>query len=627
MAQLSNLSYQDAIDLAACRRKEYRTRIFRINADLKQTFIKKSAKISVHPRPIWLFSGFSYRLLAKKRHSHNGYFRYTLLVLLAMTLQACSPVRAVQRKTELSPTVKILNTSPPAATSGVPATVVQLPVPGPTEPPSTATIVPTATPIPPTETPAPTLTPTSMAEPVLPHQPVPSVVISNTFTGFTFTVAVSPNVPLAVDFNSIMPPVRPLDLPANTINIALLGVDTRPKQGGLNTDVIVIASINPDVPAVTLLSIPRDTLAYVPNFGYRKVNGAFVRGGAQLFRQTLLYNYGINVDYFAMVNFSSVVQAVETLGGVEVVATCPLYQVFPRDPYYYADPVTPLTVTSPYVDSFTGEVWQPGTAVPTQTIWIPQAGVYSLNGMQALAYVRARYGMPGGDVDRGRREQRLIRAVLNKAKQIDSLAKLPELYAQFEKSVKTDLTLPDMLKLAAVMATLDDVVIRSRFIDGAGFTSITLPVAGNLLVPNPNGLRDYLQQLLTVALNQRANEGVPIELVNATAREDFGIAAADRLSELGFRVVSITQADKPQPNTQIIDFNTTKKGSAIPLLQRNFGIKDKNIIDQPDAQSTIRYRIVTGADFEPCYYKNAQLAAAKPATTPIAPTPEPTPEG
>ena len=49
--------------LAACRRKEHRTRIFRINADLKQTFIKKSAKISVHPRPIWLFSGFSDRLL------------------------------------------------------------------------------------------------------------------------------------------------------------------------------------------------------------------------------------------------------------------------------------------------------------------------------------------------------------------------------------------------------------------------------------------------------------------------------------------------------------------------------------------------------------------------------------
>ena len=49
--------------LAAYRRKEHRTRIFRINADLKQTFIKKSAKISVHPRPIWLFSGFSDRLL------------------------------------------------------------------------------------------------------------------------------------------------------------------------------------------------------------------------------------------------------------------------------------------------------------------------------------------------------------------------------------------------------------------------------------------------------------------------------------------------------------------------------------------------------------------------------------
>lgn len=584
--------------------------------------------------------------LASRRFST---FSIGLSIGLSILLAACNFSPRRPTKTELSPTVKIeaapilaqaatKSVVPPTAQTpavsptAIPiGTVVRIPATSPTPSlvPSTSTPIPSPTDVlPPTEMPQPT--PTVGAEPILPRQPVPQVVISNTYTGFTFTVVLSPSVPISVDFNSIMPPVEPLVLPPNTINIALVGVDTRPQQGGLNTDVIVIASINPDIPAVTLLSIPRDTMAYVPNFGYKKVNGAFARGGATLFRQTLLYNYGINVDYYAMVNFSSVVQAVQTLEGVDVVATCPLYQVFPRDPYYYADPVTPLIVTRPYVDSFTGETWQPGTAVPTQTIWIPNAGVYTLNGMQALAYVRARYGVPGGDVDRGRREQRLIRAVLSKAKQLNSITKIPELYGQFERNVKTDLTLPDILKLATMAANLDDVVIRSRFIDGAGFTSITLPIAGSLLVPNPTGLRNYLQQLLTVALNQRSNEGIPIELVNATPKEDFGIAAADRLSELGFRVVSIAQAEQPQAQTQIIDFSSTKKGSAIPLLQRNFGIKAKNIADQPDANSPVRYRIIAGADFEPCYYKNAQMAAAANApTNAVRPTPtvEPTPEG
>ena len=84
---------------------------------------------------------------------------------------------------------------------------------------------------------------------------------------------------------------------------------------------------------------------------------------------------------------------------------------------------------------------------------------------------------------------------------------------------------------------------------------------------------------------------------NATPRDDFAVAATDRLSELGFRVVSVVKAEKPQAISQVIDFNTTKKVSAIPLLQRNFGIKAKNIVDQPDAQSPIRYRIVAGTDF------------------------------
>lgn len=582
----------------------------------------------------------------------NRHRRALVSVALALVIGgvACTGVPAPTRTTEIDPAVTILTPSPQPlaaatdATTGTAApiltptnapagTVVQLPQASPTQLATDTAIPPTDTAMPVTDTPAPSPTPSPAPEPILPRQLVPQAVISNTYTGFTFTVGVSPSLNIPVDLNSIMPPVPPLDLPPNTINIALLGVDTRPAAGGLNTDVIIIASINPDVPAVTLLSIPRDTMAYVPNIGYRKVNSAFARGGEMLFRQTLLYNYGINVDYYAIVNFSSVVQAVQTLGGVDVVATCPLYQVFPKDPYYYADPANPLVVTRLYTDSFTGEVWQPGTAVPTQTIWIPQAGVYTLNGLQSLAYVRARYGVPGGDIDRGRREQRLIRAVISKAKQVNSITKFPELYTQFERNIKTDLTVADLLKLATLATSLDDLVIRSRFIDPAGLTSITLPIAGNLLVPDPPVLRNYLQQVLTVALNQRANEGIPIELVNATTRDDFAIAATDRLSELGFRVVSVTKAEKPEAISQVIDFNTTKKGSAIPLLQRNFGVKAKSIVDQPDAQSPVRYRIIAGADFEVCYYRAGvgQGAGAPTAAPTEAPAPdpaiEPTPEG
>ncbi len=476
----------------------------------------------------------------------------------------------------------------------------------------TATAVPIAE-VAPAETPADT--PTPLPEPVaVAGQPVAVPAVGeDATTGLSATETFSDT--------AVPPPVDPVVLPEGTINIALLGVDTRPNLGFANTDVIIIASINPDVPAVTLLSIPRDTLVYIPGWRSHKVNTAFARGGPDLFKQTIKYNFGINVDYYAMVNFSAVVQAVNTLGGVQIVATCPLFHQFPKDPYYMADPASPMTVTAPYTDTFTGEVWEPGTAVPLQTINIPRPGIYTLDGLEALAYVRARYGVPGGDIDRGRREQRLIRAMFNKLKQLDMITKVPELYAQFQQQVKTDLTLENMLYLATLAPRFEDAIIRSRFIDGGGLRGATLPNVGSTLIPDRETMQPYIQQILRVALNQRPNEGIPIEVWNATSDPNFGIVAADRLGDLGFRIVEVRNVDERVNKTQIIDFTTTKKGSALPLLQRTFNIKDDAISEQPTPDGP-RYRIIVGPDFNPCYYQtNAPAVPSAPAQPTAAPQP------
>ena len=234
----------------------------------------------------------------------------------------------------------------------------------------------------------------------------PSLVITMVTTVISNGVSIAVETPL--NLGVVPPPVDPIRLPAGTINIALLGTDTRPQQGGLNTDVIMIASLHPDQPVVTLFSIPRDVLVYIPGRHMHKVNTAYNKG-ADMFRKTILHNFGIRIDYYALVDFSGVVKTVDALGGIEVVATCPLYHVFPKDPYYFADETSPMTVTAPYTDSFTGEPWVVGERVPTQTIEIPRPGVYELNGMETLAFARARYGVPGGDIDRGLLAQRLHR--------------------------------------------------------------------------------------------------------------------------------------------------------------------------------------------------------------------------
>ena len=443
-----------------------------------------------------------------------------------------------------------------------------------------------------------TITPEAAGQHIVQLTPLPT----GANTGLTPTEALTDT--------SVPPPVEPIKLPPGTLNVALLGVDSRPGKGYANTDVIIIASINPNIPSVTMLSIPRDTLVYIPGWRSNKVNTAFAHGGPDLFKQTIRYNFGINVDSFAMVNFAAVVHTVDTLGGVDVVATCPLYQEYPKDPYYLGNDSTPMTVTQTYTDTFSGDVWQPGMAVPTETIDIRYPGMYSLDGLQALAYVRARYGVPGGDVDRSRREQQLIRALLLKARQVNVIPKIPQLYERFRQDVQTDLSLENILFFAGIAGRFSDAVIRSRYLDPTLMRSAVLPEVGWVFIFERDKMRDYIQQALYVALNQHPNDGIPIEVWNGTSNPSFGIVAADRLAEMGFIIARVQQADRLYSKTMVIDFTTTPKGSAIPLLQQTFNLKNDQIVEQPNKEGP-RYRIIVGPDFNPCYYQEGGYEPVK----------------
>lgn len=410
----------------------------------------------------------------------------------------------------------------------------------------------------------------------------------------------APQPPTSPTLIPIPPPAPKINLPPGTFNIALLGVDKRPTREFMNTDVIIIASVNIDVPVVTLLSIPRDTPAYIPGIGVQKINTAFALGGPDLFKETIRYNFGLDIANYAMVNFAGVVRAVDALGGIDVIATCPIRHNFPRDPYYMGGTI----VTRDYVDTFTGEVWPAGSRVPLLRIDLPKPGVYRLNGLEALAYVRARYGIPGGDVDRGRREQRVVRAILAKARQVGSITKLTNLYYALRNDVETDLTLESILRYALMIDRIGDAVIRSRYLMGYDANGAALEGAPQ----NWKNRLEYIQQALNVALNQRINDGIPIEVINGTGDPGFALAAADRLKELGFVITAIKPADRLYAKTTVLDHTTTKKGSPLPLLLRTFNINAKNVIAQPKPDGP-RFSIIIGPDFNTCYYARSLSAS------------------
>ena len=92
------------------------------------------------------------------------------------------------------------------------------------------------------------------------------------------------------------------------------------------TDVIMVVNFQPQYNAVTLLSIPRTTVAYIPGWQMEKVNKAYQHGqesyypglGPALVADTLLYNFGIEIDRYMLVDFGQFETIIDTLGGLEL---------------------------------------------------------------------------------------------------------------------------------------------------------------------------------------------------------------------------------------------------------------------------------------------------------------------
>jgi LCP family protein required for cell wall assembly len=469
--------------------------------------------------------------------------------------------------------------------------VLASPTPEPTLAPApTATGLPptwTATPIPPTRTPrpSPTATPTPTLEGEAIVLPVVATPVLQT------TAVMSPALPQP----SPMPIVGQ---PKGTINILLLGNDRRPGEQVARTDVLLIVSIYPDVPAVSMISIPRDFYAWIPTWGLDKINTAYLRasktnypdGGPALVKATIEYNFGIPIHYYAMVDFDSYQQIVDAVGGVDIVVECPFHDTYP-------DP-----------DSETG-----------QTDIDLEPGVYHLNGKYALWYVRSRWNT--SDYDRHRRQQQVLRAIYHQAISQNMLLRVPELWEVYQSAVTTDMGLKEMLYFATIAARLDERDIKARFIRGSDLLqSWTAPNGGAVLVPQPEAMAVFMAEAAQPPVTSRAAQrAYRVEVINGSGNAGWGHVAAYRLGMEGFEVVSVTDTN-PQPGMTIIDYTTTSKGSPLWKLLALYKMNANAVTSQPTEGSPVDFRVLLGYGYDPC---RGTITAYWHAT--LTPTPTPTP--
>lgn len=221
------------------------------------------------------------------------------------------------------------------------------------------------------------------------------------------------------------------------LSIVILGSDTRPETGSLNTDVIMVAVANPQTKKVTMVSIPRDTRVRIPGYSdYHKINSVYANGeaerrraerndevptedGISLTKKTLSEILGIPINHYVALDFNGFKAVIDELGGIEVNVDRRLV---------YDDPTD-------------------GTHINLQP------GLQVLNGEQALGYVRHRHDNRGtkyysSDFDRNRRQQEVIRAVIDKVGSLEGLTKIFAIMEVGAKHIHTDLSKDQIIGLA-----------------------------------------------------------------------------------------------------------------------------------------------------------------------------------
>ncbi|MHB1171850.1 MAG: LCP family protein [Lacisediminihabitans sp.] len=242
-------------------------------------------------------------------------------------------------------------------------------------------------------------------------------------------------------------------------NILLVGSDTRAGQGGIGgkenavlNDVTMLLHVSQDQTNAVAVSIPRDMVVPIPACPREDGKGNYHSMSAQPINVTLAYGglpctvvtvkalTGLDIPFAALITFQGVIQMSTAVGGV------------------------PVCVNGPVVDKFTG-------------INLPKAGVYTLSGFDALAFLRSRHGVgDGSDLGRISSQQVFLASLVRTVKSDSTLTDFSRLYSLATAAAR-NMTLSNSLKNINTMVSMAQVLKkipldRITFVQYPGTTGV-----------------------------------------------------------------------------------------------------------------------------------------------------------
>lgn len=371
------------------------------------------------------------------------------------------------------------------------------------------------------------------------------------------------------------------------INILLLGNGGIGHDGPNLTDTIIVASLQPSTKKISMISIPRDLLVEIPDYGWWKINNANHFGetklnnqGGQLASQVVSNIIGQPIHYFIRVDFAGFEQLIDDLGGVKIdVENSFIDYQYPTFNYKYQ------------VVSF-------------------QEGTQTMDGETALKYVRSRHGNngEGSDFARSKRQQKLLEAVKDRVlsyKTFLNPSKINKILKNLNEHVSTNLELNEISELAKLVRDADTQNIITQVLDDSadGYLYSSIVNEAYVLIPKGNdysAIQFMAQNIFSSQHLIENKQSAKLEIKNGTTINGLAYQTSQKLKTLGFKILKIGNApQQEQQQTIIYDLTESSDSSIDEILETQLNGQVTTEIPgwvREDADLSTEYYIILGQD-------------------------------
>ena len=352
-------------------------------------------------------------------------------------------------------------------------------------------------------------------------------------------------------------------------------------DGAQLTDTVMLVSFHEPTNDVAMVSIPRDFKVTGSCYSSNKINelyscnsdnGANDAAGAAALAETVSEILGVDIQYYAHVDWGALVQIVDTIGGITV------------------------TLDEDVDDrNYTGTIIQAG--VPTE-----------LNGEQALGLARARHGTSGGDFSRGTNQQKIIEAIINKVQsQGLGVSDALSMVSALGDNLRTDFTLQELKTIAHYGESFNTDNIRQISLyqaeDGTYYLKTAMINGISYVIPAQGdgrygNIQDYIAYELST--DPVTREDAAILVLNGSGEAGVAQVEAEKLEEKGYYVANYANAWDDNFSGYTIYALNSDKPQTLSALESLYGVTDSDNSAIPSDKDYSDYDIiiVVGASSE-----------------------------